>query len=372
MAAVACNSLAGQLALSYSQPLLKSPYYPDIYTVKEEMDTNSNHVAKKNDVFKPKSASLHRGTVRFVQLASSDLSTTSDLSNSKDSGIGSSDDNNSQGETPITRDDHRPENDAEDDEERVKFMETAREFTNANVEEMTWKERGNRMDNCLGWLREEITKMKKQDQSLMRQFMELRSTIHQLKQSSTQQSLRATYLRNQASCANLGASDQSARSNTTSRQSNSHMRSNLRPLGAASQSSTSGNLSSMQFHSRGNLNHMHSAMDASPKMAQSLAHLEDTSFDMDSYFGDVDFEHDSFYDDDDSDAFIDQPDGMSPGHISVLSDQPYMPQYRTRTVSLVTPHYIGRPCASGYLARSRYMSFSNAKGRVESERAILE
>ncbi|XP_003724213.1 uncharacterized protein LOC100889483 [Strongylocentrotus purpuratus] len=372
MAAVACNSLGGQLALSYSQPVLKSTFYHDIYTVKEEIDTNSNHIAKKNDISKQKSASLHRGTVRFVQLATANLSTTSDLSNSKDSGIGSSDDNNSQGENTITRDDEAPGDEAEDDEEHVKFTETARKYTNANVEKMTWKERGERMDNCLGWLREEITKMKKQDQSLMRQFMELRSTIHQLKQSSTQQSLRATYLRNQSSCANLGASDLSARSNTPHRQSHSQSRSSLRPLGATSQSSTSSNLSSMQFHSRGNLNHAHSNLSGNVKMGQSLAHLEDTSFDMDSYFGEVDFENDSFYDDDDSDAFVDLPDGMGGTPVSALSEQPYMPQYRTRTVSLVTPHYIGRPTASGYLARSRYMSFSNAKGRVESERAILE
>lgn len=159
MAAVACNSLGGQLALSYSQPVLKSTFYHDIYTVKEEIDTNSNHIAKKNDISKQKSASVHRGAVRFVQLATANLSTISDLSNSKDSGIGSSDDNNSQGENTITRDDDAPGDEAEDDEEHIKFTETARKFTNANVEKMTWKERGERMDNCLGWLREEIVSL---------------------------------------------------------------------------------------------------------------------------------------------------------------------------------------------------------------------
>ncbi|XP_071491785.1 uncharacterized protein [Diadema antillarum] len=390
MTAMACSNLPGQLALSYSQPLIKSPFYSDIYTVQEEIDTNSNHISQS--IVKQKSASLHRGTVRFVQTPPTDLSITSDLSNSKDSGIGSGDDASpSPIEIRIHRDYDREEEeveevmvedavekeqdteDQEEDEDFVNFSRTAKEFTDVDVEKLSWKERTERMDNCISWLREEIAKMKKQDQSLMRQFMGLRSTIHQLKRSSTQNSLRATYLRKQQSCANFG-SDQSARGNAPLVQSQS--RSSLHPLAAASESmSSSGNLSSLKFKSSNNLNFGQSASRTnlgSFKVTNSLLHLEESNFDLDTYFADVEPETDSFFDDEDSEAFNDHLIPEAGGKLSALSEDPYMPQYRTRTVSLVTPHYLGRPTVAGYLARSRYMSFSSAKGRMESERAILE
>ena len=216
-------------------------------------------------------------------------------------------------------------------------------------------------------------KMKKQDQTLMRQFMELRSTIHQLKRNTTQESLRAAYLRNQVSCANLGT-DQSARSNLSAcSRSTAQLNDTVQsPRGTQlndTVQSPRGNLVTQQFTSRGNLNQMQNL--SSPKVSNSLMHLEDATFDVDTYFADFDAENDSFFEDDDS-TFLDQPMAVGGGRVSALSEEGYMPQYRSRTVSLVTHQYIGRPSATGYMARSRYMSFSTAKGQIESERAILE
>lgn len=47
----------------------------------------------------------------------------------------------------------------------------------------TWKEVETEMDKKLTWVREEIKKMKQQDQSLMRQFLNLRSVINHMKVS---------------------------------------------------------------------------------------------------------------------------------------------------------------------------------------------
>ncbi|XP_072016955.1 uncharacterized protein [Amphiura filiformis] len=46
-----------------------------------------------------------------------------------------------------------------------------------------WKERSKRMTANLEWIRNEIGELKKQDQSLMRQFLQLRSTIHAMKRN---------------------------------------------------------------------------------------------------------------------------------------------------------------------------------------------
>ncbi|XP_035666329.1 uncharacterized protein LOC118409421 [Branchiostoma floridae] len=47
-----------------------------------------------------------------------------------------------------------------------------------------FKERGARLEKNLRWLRQEIVDLKEQDQSLMRQFLDLRSSIHQLIEAS--------------------------------------------------------------------------------------------------------------------------------------------------------------------------------------------
>ncbi|XP_078695491.1 uncharacterized protein LOC144924325 [Branchiostoma floridae x Branchiostoma belcheri] len=47
-----------------------------------------------------------------------------------------------------------------------------------------FKERGARLEKQLRWLRQEIMDLKEQDQSLMRQFLDLRSSIHQLIEES--------------------------------------------------------------------------------------------------------------------------------------------------------------------------------------------
>ncbi|XP_066273910.1 uncharacterized protein [Branchiostoma lanceolatum] len=47
-----------------------------------------------------------------------------------------------------------------------------------------FKQRGARLEKNLRWLRQEIMDLKEQDQSLMRQFLDLRSSIHQLIEES--------------------------------------------------------------------------------------------------------------------------------------------------------------------------------------------
>ena len=172
MTAVACNNLAGQLALSYSQPILKPVFYSDMYTVTEEIDSNSNHVRPTSkSIVKQKTQSLQRGVVRFAQEdTTADLSTTSDLSNSKDSGLGSSDDNGGQGETSSANHAVEVEDDVQEDEESIQFTETARKFTDVDVQKLSSQERRERMTNCLGWLREEIVSMIIETNTMFDQF----------------------------------------------------------------------------------------------------------------------------------------------------------------------------------------------------------
>ncbi|XP_072035646.1 uncharacterized protein [Amphiura filiformis] len=55
---------------------------------------------------------------------------------------------------------------------------------------MNWKEREDKLQNALEWLRREISEMKKQDQLLMCQFIQLRSDVHQLKCTGTNRKSR--------------------------------------------------------------------------------------------------------------------------------------------------------------------------------------
>ncbi|XP_038076524.1 uncharacterized protein LOC119744590 [Patiria miniata] len=160
------------------------------------------------------------------------------------------------------------------------------------------RDREARMEQNIEWIRDEIAKLKQQDQSLMRQFLQLRSVIYQLK---------GTVTTGQRPVAKL-------------------------PRIAAS--------------------------------VESFSRYESNAEGLDSTVN-----NDMFLAYEDGDDLCELDDQMA------LMEDPYLPEFRGRTVSLLNPGNLPRTRVDsggfGYL-KSRTMSFSVGTSARELDRAIVE
>ncbi|XP_022081820.1 uncharacterized protein LOC110974469 isoform X1 [Acanthaster planci] len=163
------------------------------------------------------------------------------------------------------------------------------------------KEREARLEQNINWIREEITKLKQQDQSLMRQFLQLRSVIYKLKGTVTSDQRPAVKLPHIA--ASVDSFDR--------------------------YESNAGGLEALQT---GETNDLMLVYDEEG----DLCELDDQM---------------------------------------ALMEDPYLPEFRGRTVSLLGPGNITRtrPGSGGFgYLKSRTMSFSVGTSARELDRAIVE